>query len=155
MMKKISHLMIGVAALFVGLGLALAVTSTASAEKTNIPGPYSRSTPVKARGTWYGKLPYIHYRKLIVKKHSVTWYEKDKRAGAWKKTRHLKNGHLFVRHDKIRLHKKTRAIFGFYSANQDDADFNYLSTKRVKGKKVHVMISPNGGTYYHSWKNVK
>lgn len=151
MSKRIKQSLLLIMSLFVGTVIGLSMLSTANARRMN----YTRATPVKSRGIWYSRRPYVHYEKLIIRKHAVTWYQKDKRSEAWKKTRHLQNKQLFVLHDKLKVGKHQKAIFGFYSANQDDADFNYLTTKRIKGKKVRVMKNVNGGTFYHSWKRVR
>ncbi|MFC6289244.1 hypothetical protein [Levilactobacillus angrenensis] len=151
MSKRIKQSILLIMSLFVGTVICLSMLSTADARFMN----YTRATPVKSRGTWYGHVPYLNYEKLVIRKHAVTWYQKDKRSESWKKTRHLQNKQLFVLHDKVKVNKHKEAIFGFYSAKQDDADFDYLATKRIKGKKVRVMKNVNGGTFYHSWKHVR
>lgn len=153
MSKRVKQYLLLVVSLFAGAIIGSSILSTANAAKRT--GSYTRATPVKSRGTWYAHVQYLNYEKLVVRKHAVTWYQKDKRSQSWKKTRYLKNKQLFVLHDKLKVGKHQKAIFGFYSVNQDDADFNYLTTKRVKGKKIRVMKNVNGGTFYHSWKNVK
>lgn len=130
-----------VVGLLVGSGWVNA-TQPAQAKRTV---KATKATPVKARGTWYSTKAWAD--KMVIKKHAVRWYQ-QKDNGKWKLAKQLKGKKLEVRH--VKWHK--RNVFGFYTPKQKYADFSYLTTKKVNGKKVRAMVNLNGYTYYHTVK---
>ncbi|GEO69084.1 hypothetical protein [Levilactobacillus acidifarinae] len=122
----------------IGGGYALNSSQSAQA-KTRYT---TKTTPVKARGTWYSRTAWAG--KMVIQKHAVRWYQQTN--GKWQLAHQLKGKKLVVRHDKRQNH----AVFGFFTPKQKYDDFSYLTTEKVDGKRTAALVNLNGYTYYHT-----
>lgn len=151
MVKKVAWLgalvILGVTGGVMGMTQPVAAKSYGS-PKTLRGVKYTRTTPVRSRGTWYNWDRNIGASKIIVKKHQVKWYSKPHKHGKWHHDQTLTGKKLYVYRQTLQ-HKK---MFGFYAAYEDDFNFFYTGTKKLKGKTVKYMSSAGLYTYYHAWK---
>jgi len=133
-------------------GMALDMQSAAAksygSPKTLVGMKYTHTTPKRFWGTWYNWDNNIGASKIVVKKHQVKWYYRQHKKGKWQHEQTLTGKKLYVYRQKLN-HKQ---MFGFYAAYEDDFNFYYTGTKKLKGKTVKYMSQGGLYTYYKAWK---
>lgn len=130
-------------------GLWMQTAAASEYMHRTLPGrKYTHTTPKSFRGSWYSYSKVMGYHKMVVKTHTVTTYTKTKKRHAWKKDLSLTGKHLYVYHEKRDHHN----WYGFYQAYEDDFNYNYLTTKRVHGKKVKTLVDGSNYNNFHTLK---
>lgn len=95
---------------------------------------YTRTTPVRSRGTWYNWDRNIGASKIIVKKHQVKWYSKPHKHGKWHHDQTLTGKKLYVYRQTLH-HKK---MFGSTRLTRTILTFSTRAPRSSKERPLSI-----------------